>query len=279
MLKATNISSVPQRSPFRYPGGKTWLIPQIRSWLNARGGHNVHLIEPFAGGGIVTLTAVAEGFIDAATMVELDANVAAVWRAILGGCGRALADQIKNFNFNKKNVVIILNAKPRNLREHAFQTILMNRVKRNGILASGAGLLKQGEAGYGLKSRWYPDTLANRILEIMKYRDIIIFKQGDGLRFLRDCINQRNSIFFIDPPYSQVGKRLYRLGDISQEELFETVSGLNGDFLMTCNKTKEVQKFVDKFRFQTKEIQMSGGLNKKKTEVLIGRDLTWIRPL
>ena len=22
-----NVASVPQRSPFRYPGGKTWLIP------------------------------------------------------------------------------------------------------------------------------------------------------------------------------------------------------------------------------------------------------------
>ena len=25
-----NVASVPQRSPFRYPGGKTWLIPIAR---------------------------------------------------------------------------------------------------------------------------------------------------------------------------------------------------------------------------------------------------------
>lgn len=25
-----NVASVPQRSPFRYPGGKTWLVPHIR---------------------------------------------------------------------------------------------------------------------------------------------------------------------------------------------------------------------------------------------------------
>src|SRR5215475_1839398 len=50
-----NVASVPQRSPFRYPGGKTWLVPYIRSWLASRGGRASLLIEPFAGGGIVGL--------------------------------------------------------------------------------------------------------------------------------------------------------------------------------------------------------------------------------
>lgn len=28
--KVVNVASVPQRSPFRYPGGKTWLVPVVR---------------------------------------------------------------------------------------------------------------------------------------------------------------------------------------------------------------------------------------------------------
>ena len=30
---AVNVASVPQRSPLRYPGGKTWLVPEIRKYL------------------------------------------------------------------------------------------------------------------------------------------------------------------------------------------------------------------------------------------------------
>ena len=32
-IPAVNVAEVPQRSPLRYPGGKTWLIPHIRAWL------------------------------------------------------------------------------------------------------------------------------------------------------------------------------------------------------------------------------------------------------
>src|SRR5260370_14157567 len=52
--KPINVASVPQRSPFRYPGGKTWLVPYIRDWLRHKSPRPARLIEPFAGGAIVS---------------------------------------------------------------------------------------------------------------------------------------------------------------------------------------------------------------------------------
>src|SRR5207248_6878310 len=89
-----NVSAVPHRSPFRYPGGKTWLVPRIRQWLHSQPTRPAELIEPFAGGGIVSLTAAFEGLVDKVTMVELDHEVAAVWQTIVNGDGENLAHEI-----------------------------------------------------------------------------------------------------------------------------------------------------------------------------------------
>src|SRR5438552_126943 len=58
--KPVNVASVPQRSPFRYPGGKTWLVPYIREWLHSKRQRPSRLIEPFAGGAIISLTSAFE---------------------------------------------------------------------------------------------------------------------------------------------------------------------------------------------------------------------------
>ena len=51
-----NVASVSQPSPFRYPGGKTWLIPQTSRWLMSLPVKPKLFIEPFAGGAITGLT-------------------------------------------------------------------------------------------------------------------------------------------------------------------------------------------------------------------------------
>ena len=78
-----NVASVPKRSPFRYPGGKTWLVPRVRQWLRSLDARPSMLVEPFAGGGIISLTAVFEDLAEHAVLVELDRDVAAVWQIIL----------------------------------------------------------------------------------------------------------------------------------------------------------------------------------------------------
>lgn len=164
--KIVNVASVPHRSPFRYPGGKTWLIPHIRLWLRSRPKPFRELIEPFAGGAIVGLTAGFENLAGIVTLVERDPDVAAVWRCILTGDGERLANRIASFPFSEESVREILASETRTVCDQAFSTILRNRVQRGGILAPGAGLMKVGENGRGMKSRWYPTTLQRRILAI-----------------------------------------------------------------------------------------------------------------
>lgn len=85
MQKPVNVASVPQRSPFRYPGGKTWFVPTFRRWMNQKAIKPRLLIEPFAGGGIISLTALFESMVPRAAMAELDEDVASVWQCIIDG--------------------------------------------------------------------------------------------------------------------------------------------------------------------------------------------------
>src|SRR5437899_10658917 len=101
-----------------------------------------------------------------------------------------------------ENVRRVLDASAESVREKAFQTILRNRVQRGGIMAPGAGLLKHGENGHGIASRWYPETLSRRILDIVSKRNWITFVQGDGIDFIDKNGESNNRFWFIDPPYT-----------------------------------------------------------------------------
>lgn len=278
-----NVASVPQRSPFRYPGGKTWLVPHIRRWFARMAARPSTFIEPFAGGGIISLTVAFEYLADHVVMVELDDDVAAVWETILDGGGEWLANKIVHFDLTHETVQAALSQAPSDIRERAFATILKNRVNHGGILAPGASMVKHGENGKGLKSRWYPQTLSQRILSIVVVRDRINVTHGDGISVMKEHSNRNDTVFFIDPPYTAGGKRagsrLYTHSVMDHAELFRVAASLDGDFLMTYDDATELHDLANQYGFDTMLVAMKNTHHAKMKELLIGRNLDWARTL
>jgi DNA adenine methylase len=271
-----NVSTVKHHSPFRYPGGKTWLVPRIRKWLTSLEPKAQELAEPFAGGGIVSLSAVSEGLVNAAILVEKDIDVASVWKVILNGDGIRLAQEIASFNLQLDTVKALLAKEPQTDFERAFSTIVRNRVQRGGILAPGASLLKNGENGKGILSRWYPLTLKNRIEAIVRRRDSIAFIQGDGIDFIRYNAHRRATAFFIDPPYTVAGRRLYAFSELDHRRLFKVASTIKGDFLMTYDNAEEIKKLAEEFGFQSSLVAMKNTHHEVMNELLVGKNLDWL---
>lgn len=276
-----NVASVPQRSPFRYPGGKTWLVPRIRQWLRGQSVPPALVVEPFAGGGIVGLTTAAERLAEHVLMVELDADIAAVWQTILSGDAVALTERIVTFSMTRANVEATLAQPASDTLDRAFATILKNRVNRGGILARGAGLVKSGENGKGVASRWYPQTLKRRILDIVAIRDRLTFEHGDGIAVMRRYAAWPDAVFFIDPPYTasrkKAGTRLYTHNEVDHAELFQVTSSLAGDFLMTYDDADEVRQLAARHGFDTLLVAMKSTHHARMAELLIGRNLDWAR--
>ncbi|MCY3972993.1 MAG: DNA adenine methylase [Candidatus Dadabacteria bacterium] len=280
VAKAVNVASVPQRSPFRYPGGKTWFIPWLRNWLKHFSQRPSLLVEPFSGGGIVSLTAAAEKLTDRVYMSELDADVAAVWESVTDGKAEDLARRILEFDLTKENVLAELSQPSDVTVERAFQTILRNRASHGGIMANGSGLIKNGESGKGICSRWYPDTLARRFREIDRIRDRIFFERADAFSVLERFREDPDAVFFIDPPYTAGGKRagsrLYRHFELNHEELFRACCSLRGDFIMTYDNAMEVRGLARRFGLQYAPIPMKNTHHAAMTELVVGRDLSWM---
>lgn len=273
---APNVSTVPHYSPFRYPGGKSWMYPFIRLWIKSQHKRSKLFAEPFAGGAHVGLAVAIENLADQVMLVELDENVAAVWNTIINGNHECLIDRIMDFNLTKANLETVFNQDNSSSNEHAFAVILHNRTSRGGITASGSGLLKKGENNKGILSRWYPQTLKRRIEKIAECKGRIKFIRGDGLDLIKQTANRKDTIFFIDPPYTQAGRRLYKHSDVDPNTVFELMSSVEGDFLITYDKTEEILALVQSYELQSAQILMSTTHHEKKYELVIGRDLSWL---
>lgn len=279
--RVVNVASVRQRSPFRYPGGKTWLVPRIFQWLSVRKRAPALFVEPFAGGAIVSLSVAFEGLAEHVVLIELDPQVGAVWDTVINqGQGPWLAERILAFELTHENVDALLDDAPASTRELAFQTIVKNRVYHGGILAPGSGKIKHGENGRGLASRWYPKTLSKRILDICAISERLTFVQGDGLQVMQDYLDREDAVFFIDPPYTaskkRPGSRLYTHWQLDHDRLFAIAASLSGDFLMTYDNVDEVTELAEKYSFDTKAVAMKNTHHARLSELLIGHNLSWL---
>lgn len=272
-----NVSSVPQRSPFRYPGGKTWLVPIARAWLESLPHKPTRLVEPFAGGAGIGLMAAFESRVSESLLVEIDPDIASVWQAVLSDDCIELQKRIRDFNCYDAEVRSALSKPPRSDLDRAFQTILRNRVSRGGILAPGAGLVKNGEGNKGIASRWYPETISRRIQAIFEHRSRVIFRKSDGIEAIREHEQDSRVAFFVDPPYPVAGRRLYTFHDLDHRHLFKRLSRVKGPFLATYDQNQTIKELADEFGFQTKLVPMKSTHHTKKLELVISRDLSWLQ--
>ena len=117
-------------------------------------------------------------------------------------------------------------------------------------MAPGAGLMRTGESGKGIGSRWYPETLVTRLRAIRQIRDRLSFQQGDAFEAIR---SMPNATLFVDPPYTAAGKRagrrLYQHNQVDHQRLFDLVAASNGPAMLTYDDNPEVRELAAQHSF------------------------------
>ena len=128
----------------------------------------------------------------------------------------------------------------------------------------------------GVTSRWYPETLYRRIMDIIERKDRLLFIQGDGLQYMEEHAHRADTVWFIDPPYTIAGKRLYKYSDIDHNRLFEIAASVTGHFLITYDNAAEIRYLADKHHLDYRLIEMKTTHHTQKYELLISRSFDWL---
>jgi DNA adenine methylase len=94
---------------------------------------------------------------------------------------------------------------------------------------------------------------------------------------LRRYADDESAAFFVDPPYMVASRRLYAHWQVDHRSLFTLLAKAKGDVLMTYDNTREIAALASEFDFQTQAIAMKNTHHAKMNELLIGKDLSWLR--
>lgn len=181
---------------------------------------------------------VLEGLTDTVLLNDLDHGVYTFWKTALSKEGNEYM-QREIRSFKDANVQLKLERLADNERELAFQYLLRNRLSRGGIVAPGSGFLLRGEASKGRLSRWYPETLCERLEWIKQKRSCFSVSNVNAMELLNST--REEATWFLDPPYTAgsngPGRRLYKEHDFDHFALIRRLGTLGSPWILTEHDT------------------------------------------
>lgn len=238
------------RSPLRYPGGKRQLVPFFVDLLKLNDQSPLDLfIEPFAGGGAVSLHLLAAGLVERAVLADLDPLVYAFWHQACFKTEQLVADiaaaDVTLEEWHR------LRADPgKTIREKAYACLFLNRTSYSGILQGRAGPIggQKQQSKYKIDCRFYKDEIIHRLRQIGQLAAegrIAAVRRTDvhtTVRWIEENYSQSRRLYYFDPPFWEKGERLYRkaFGRPQHERLAKLLINLEAPWVLSYDYHDEI---------------------------------------
>ena len=270
------------RSPLRYPGGKSKISKFVAELIRNAGQKEVY-IEPFAGGAGVALDLLLTEKVQNIVINDYDKAIYSFWRAVLNETD-ALVNKIENTavtieEWNTQKDIYINQNKKYSL-ELAFATFFLNRTNRSGILKAGPIGGKKQDGNYSIDARYNKKELISRIECIAKEKKRIKLYNKDIISFIDGVISQYNDAFvYFDPPYYNKGPELYRnyFNDKDHKKLAEIIqSDVKCEWIVTYDLADEIIDLYSECEKRKFDINYSAVNGRRKSEILILKDAKYI---
>jgi DNA adenine methylase len=266
-------------SPFRYPGGKGFLTGFLSSEVEKLSIGERHYVEAFAGGAGAAINMLQAGLVQKVHLNDIDLRVYSAWVALTQENDRfveairCMPVDVETWRKAKANVD---NPGVEYSFELGLATFFVNRTSRAGIVVGSGPIGGYEQAGaWKIDARFYRETMLRRIRWIGENSDRITVSRKPAVDFLKNCSEttpDERTLYFIDPPYVQIGSRLYYDGmvDGGHEDLANFMKkGSLKHWVMTYDDHVEVRRLYREFKIRSLEVSYSLGRTRKENEVVI----------
>lgn len=244
-------------SPLRYPGGKARVANYFRLLFRANKLVDGEYVEPCAGGASVALALLFGGYASRVHINDADPAIYSFWRAVLEStdelCKRVAEAALDVDEWRKqRNTYLDRDADRLDL---AFAAFYLNRTNRSGVITSGGvigGLDQTGE--WKIDARFTKPELVRRIERVAEYKAAIRLTQldaGELLRTLDTRLSTKKALVYLDPPYYEKGRALYRnFYNTHQDhaDLATEVAKLKVPWVVSYDNVDEVQGLYTRFK-------------------------------
>ncbi|APO48128.1 hypothetical protein BS614_08780 [Paenibacillus xylanexedens] len=272
-----------QKSPLRYPGSKSDLSPYVEKVIHNNDLNGCHLIEPFAGGASISLTLLQKGIVGKVTLLEFDPLVYCFWESVFKYTDQ-LCEMIEEtpitigvwerFQIYKGIDIPLKN----NILELGFAGLFLNRTSFSGILKGGPLGGKEQLSTYKIDCRFNKQKIIETIKFISLFSDRVNVKWGNSLKYLSNLkkkTSQEKTFLYVDPPYYDKGKSLYRkyFTERDHKALYRRLTSLQYPWLLSYDDCPFITYLYSHSKTDLKKQNLffdySAGGSKKKQEILI----------
>lgn len=263
-------------SPLRYPGGKGKIAPLIRQIMEQLNITNGTYIEPFAGGAGVALELLETGFVKRIVINDYDKGIASFWKSVINETDRFVEAIYKTpltmREWRKQREYAF--SKGKYSFELGFATFYMNRTNRSGIIKGGpiGGYEQSGE--WTIASRFNRETLANRVLDVAKYKSNIYVYNKEIKSFITRYAPkyQENALIYFDPPYFNKGKQLYMnyFNYDDHKDIEELVrKSVSCDWIITYDDVPEILEIYRDYTCRRFDLSYTAAKRRESSEIIV----------
>ena len=266
-------------SPFRYPGGKAFLTGLLQDRVALLKDGKKTYAEPFCGGAGAAIKLLHIGAVTNIILNDLDVRIFSAWNAMLSEnerfCERISQTSLDIETWHRMQETVQKSANEYDF-ELGFATFYLNRTSRGGIILGSGPIGGYDQKGsWKIEARFYRKTLLNRVTWIGSMKEKIRIYNLPAISFLKRLSRRKNLdryLVFVDPPYFEMGSRLYfdGMGKLGHAELAHYLSKGNiPNWILTYDDHPVIRKLYSNFPKSQMSVQYS--LQKRRTakEILI----------